>query len=110
MTSSIPTFAEAPADGGEESFSLDADAKVDMLGMAFSAFPPDPVIIKRVEGSGWALLNGVRADDELLTVNGANVVDMEKDVFSKAMRQRPLRLGFSRPKQESGAVAGAASV
>jgi len=91
------------------SLHLTADDSVESLGVAFNSLPPGPVVIHRVVPDSWADVQDLRAEDELVCMNGSKVAEMARHDFLKCIRERPLGLDISRPVADRSGKAAAAS-
>jgi len=70
---------------------------VDSLGVTFFSLPPGTPIINRVMPGSWAEAQKLRAEDELVCMNGSRVAEMTRHNFCKRIQERPLTLDVSRP-------------
>mmetsp|Transcript_104772 Transcript_104772/g.165411 ORF Transcript_104772/g.165411 Transcript_104772/m.165411 type:complete len:201 (-) Transcript_104772:156-758(-) len=89
------------SDDGIHEFT--AGPEIEKLGLAFSALPPSPIVIKRVNVDTWADEEGIQAGDVLVALNGVDVGGMTQDEFKAAMQVRPLSVRIAEVWQEEKA-------
>lgn len=88
-----------------KSFELTAGVADVKLGICACGSPPDGVIVGKVTPGSWADAAGLRAEDEIISVNGRPLLEfdwgsydqfVDNADFQRALRARPLTLVFSR--------------
>eukprot|EP00927_Polykrikos_kofoidii_P008085 TRINITY_DN13344_c0_g1_i1.p1 TRINITY_DN13344_c0_g1~~TRINITY_DN13344_c0_g1_i1.p1 ORF type:complete len:1557 (-),score=486.75 TRINITY_DN13344_c0_g1_i1:181-4851(-) len=92
-----PSAPRPPARVRFPSLVLTAEEDAEVLGLVPKGFPPDAVFVRSVDPGSWCQENGVLPGDELVMVNGEDVLKMTKNVLLRMMRTRPVCLAFARP-------------
>ena len=77
----------------DEVFSCVAYLDVRDLGLQYDGTPPRRVFVRSVEASGWAYKNGVRAGDEIVSINCNDVSRSERYDFQFMFFSRPALAG-----------------
>lgn len=78
---------------------------VTRLGMEFQNGPPEPAIVSIVKPGMWAQSVNINPGDEIVELNDIAVKDMSFNEFTSELQQRPLKIGFSIPRDDKFAVA-----
>ncbi|CAE7705843.1 unnamed protein product [Symbiodinium sp. CCMP2592] len=79
----------------------EAEGRVE-LGFKLERWPPAPrVLVRSVRRGGWAGGVGMKPGDELLTVQGHSLQDLDRGKFQKLVdKERPLEITFCRGTKE----------
>ena len=93
---------EARMQIGGEIVKAVAGSAVSELGFKLECWPPAPrILVRSVRGDGWAKGIGMRAGDELLSVQGHELKQLDRRKFQKAIgKERPLEITFCRGTKE----------
>lgn len=87
--------SEEQPGGQSKQYQVVAEHGVKQLGIVPTALPPNPLILRHVEPGSWAAQNGISVGDELISVNGVVVTNINlKELDNFLRRERPLRLVF----------------
>ena len=78
-----PTDSEASSESNKKVYELHAGPEVEKLGLRFSTPSNDLASIMEVHASGWGESNGVKVDDEVLTINGVHMGRVSKVEFKQ---------------------------
>jgi len=89
--------------GAVESFTINAEEGVELLGFMPGELPPNEVAVSEVEPDGWAAQNGVEVDDVLIRVNGVSTEALNEEELIALMQDRPLELTFVKPSKKARA-------
>jgi len=81
-------------------FNLVADMEVASLGIAFYNLPPGGATVKRIQPGSWAEKQLIKPEDEVISLNGMRVANMDEQDFVGFMKTRPLELLVVRPVAE----------
>mmetsp|Transcript_40585 Transcript_40585/g.80194 ORF Transcript_40585/g.80194 Transcript_40585/m.80194 type:complete len:221 (-) Transcript_40585:38-700(-) len=99
----VPTANPGKVDvqaAGGLTMNLVADEQVSTLGLAFYQLPPSAARVKRIQQGSWAEREHVMPEDEVISLNGVRVADMDEAIFTKTMKERPLEIIVVRPSAE----------
>lgn len=72
------------------------------LGVAFTALPPGPLMVKTVLPGHWADDKGIETGDAFLAVNGHTVLEMSRNDFFSMMQARPVTITVGRLNWDAG--------
>ena len=88
-------------DGEIMTATAEAEGRVE-LGFKLERWPPAPrVLVRSVRRGGWAGGVGMKPGDELLTVQGHSLQDLDRGKFQKLVdKERPLEITFCRGTKE----------
>lgn len=87
-----------PTDRQTRTFRVVADDSVSTLGFQIDGLPPQPVRIREIDEGSWALSIGLEAGDELIAMNGRELVAASHKDLKRLVMTRPLELTVVSPR------------